>query len=97
MNQLIKSSFCNNDFTFIFIEENVISILGIQYIRSLRNKSNIPLSSDFTTTQEFHFFHEINNINEIIKYITNDFNYINISIESIEMNEGDEIYEGEQH
>ena len=90
MDNAFKSSFCNNNFPFIFIEENMIPILGIQDIRSFSDKTNIPLTRDFATTQELHFFHEINNINEILKYITNDFNYVNISIENIDYRSGTE-------
>lgn len=86
----LKSAFGYNNFSFVVVEKDMIPILGIQKSGCLADKPNISLPGNLAATQKFHFFHQINNINEIIKYITNDFNYINILIGNIDLRSGEE-------
>jgi len=73
-----------NDFSFVFIEKDMIPISGIKEICSIFDKSHITFSSYFTTTKKFHDINTFNDNNEINKYLVNDVNIINFNIDSIE-------------
>ena len=73
-----------DDFSFVFIEKDMISISGIKDICSIFDKSHIPFSSYFTTTKKFHDINTFNDSNEMNKYLINDVNIINRNIDLID-------------
>jgi len=81
--------FFDNDLITIFVEQNEISIFGIESICNCFDQSNISVSCNLTATKEFHNINEINYINETYKYAINDFNNINYTIDKQERGNGE--------
>ena len=90
-----------DDFSFVFIEKNVIPDLDIKDFCSIFDDLNASPSSNFSASQEFHKFRHTTEFMEILKYFIDYFHYHHEFMYFMNLmggyEERDEIYERESN